>query len=64
MWLARARPLEGQRPAPAASLEALRALVGDWRTDCERRAERDELALHLSLAFSGDRRETREERRS
>ncbi|MBK6462905.1 MAG: hypothetical protein IPF92_18135 [Myxococcales bacterium] len=50
--------------APAASLEALRALVGDRRTDRERRAERDELALHLSLAFSGDRRETREERRS
>lgn len=50
--------------APASSVEALRALVGDRRTDRERRAERDELALHLSLAFSGDRRETVDERRS
>ncbi len=51
-------------PAAAATVEALRALVGDRRTDRERRAERDELAMHLSLAFSGDRRETHEERRS
>ncbi len=50
--------------APAASVEALRALVGDRRSERERRAEGDELAIHLNLAFSGERRATRDERRS
>lgn len=49
--------------APAATVEELRALVGDRRTERERRAEADELALHLHLAFAGDRR-VRTERRS
>ena len=43
-------------PAPAASVNELRALVGDRRSDRERRAEGDELAQCLALAFSGDRR--------
>lgn len=49
--------------APAATVAELRALVGDRRTDRERRAEADELALHLHLAFAGERR-VRDERRS
>lgn len=48
---------------PAATVTELRALVGDRRTERERRTEADELALHLHLAFSGDRR-ARDERRS
>jgi len=49
--------------APASTIAELRALVGDRRTERERRAEGDELALHLHLAFAGERR-TRDERRS
>ena len=48
---------------PARTVAQLRALVGDCRTERERRTEGDELALHLQLAFSSDRR-ARDERRS
>ncbi len=49
--------------SPVRTVTQLRALVGDRRTDRERRTEGDELALHLQLAFSSDRR-VRDERRS
>jgi hypothetical protein len=48
---------------PAQTVSELRTLVGDRRTERERRTEADELALHLHLAFAGERR-ARDERRS
>ncbi len=42
--------------APAATVEELRALLGERRVPLERRGVSDELAGALHLAFSGDRR--------